>query len=234
LTDGGTVANGNYDVQFTLWDSLSGGSQIGSPQTLSTVSVSSGIFSVTLDFGAGAFTGANRFLEISARLAGGGSFTLLTPREQITSTPYAVRSSNATLADTSSNAMQLGGVVASQYVQANDANIAAERGAAGSAECSNAYLTTCRLADDNVGGNPINNRAFIDADYNRAFVATQYFGYLRRDADIGGFLFWLGQVNAAALRDVPRQHQMVCSFITSGEYQQRFGSVITRSNSECP
>ena len=35
-----------------------------------TSAVSSGVFSVTLDFGANAFTGANRFLEISARLSG--------------------------------------------------------------------------------------------------------------------------------------------------------------------
>jgi hypothetical protein len=91
-----------------------------------------------------------------------------------------------------------------------------------------------RLADDNVNTNPINNRPFIDAEYNRAFVATQYFGYLRRDGDIGGFQFWLGQVNSAPLRDVPKQHAMVCSFITSAEYQRRFGSVVTHSNAECP
>ena len=91
-----------------------------------------------------------------------------------------------------------------------------------------------RLADDNVSTNPINNRAFIDEEYNRAFVATQYFGYLRRDADIGGFLFWLGQVSSAPLRDVTKQHAMVCSFITSNEYQQRFSSVVTHSNGECP
>jgi hypothetical protein len=82
--------------------------------------------------------------------------------------------------------------------------------------------------------NPINNHAFIDEEYNRAFVVTQYFGYLRRDADIGGFLFWLDQVNKSPLRDVPRQHAMVCSFITSGEYQGRFSSVISRFNTECP
>src|SRR5207302_2029402 len=91
-----------------------------------------------------------------------------------------------------------------------------------------------RLADDNTQTNPINNRAFIDEEYNRAFVATQYFGYLRRDADIGGFLFWLGQVSSAPLRDVPKQHAMVCSFITSAEYQLRFSSVVTHSNAECP
>jgi hypothetical protein len=90
-----------------------------------------------------------------------------------------------------------------------------------------------RLADDNTQTNPINNRPFINAEYNRAFVFTQYAGYLRRNADMAGFLFWLGQVNGAPLRDVARQHAMVCSFITSAEYQQRFSSVITHNNTEC-
>ena len=99
LTDSGTSANGNYDLQFALFDSLSGGSQVGSTQTLNTVAVSNGVFTVSLDFGANAFPGANRFLQISARTTGAGSFTLLTPRQPVTSTPYAVRSLNATSAD---------------------------------------------------------------------------------------------------------------------------------------
>src|SRR6266446_4014332 len=78
LTDGGTPANGNYDLQFALFDSLSGGAQVGSTQTINTVAVSNGVFTVSLDFGANSFPGANRFLEISARPSG-GSFTLLTP-----------------------------------------------------------------------------------------------------------------------------------------------------------
>jgi len=91
-----------------------------------------------------------------------------------------------------------------------------------------------RLADDNAVTNPIANQLFIDAEYNRTFVLGQYFGYLRRNPDIAGFLFWLGQVNGAPLRDVPRQHAMVCSFITSGEYQLRFGPIASRNNNECP
>lgn len=91
-----------------------------------------------------------------------------------------------------------------------------------------------RLADDNVQTNPIINRAFIDAEYNRAFVFTQYAGYLRRDSDIGGFLFWLSQVNNGPPRDTSKQHAMVCSFITSAEYQLRFSPVVTHSNAECP
>src|SRR5437870_11383602 len=98
LTDGGTPANGNYDLQFVLFDSLTGGAQVGSTQTINTVAVSNGVFTVSLDFGANAFPGANRFLEISARPTG-GSLSLLTPRQPITSTPYAVRSLNAASAD---------------------------------------------------------------------------------------------------------------------------------------
>jgi hypothetical protein len=62
---------------------------------------------------------------------------------------------------------------------------------------------------------------------------SPFFGYLRRDPDIGGFLFWLSQVNSGPLRDGAKQHAMVCSFITSVEYQQRFSSVVTHSNVEC-
>ena len=90
-----------------------------------------------------------------------------------------------------------------------------------------------RLADDNLVTNPIANLPFINAEYNRAFVYTEYAGYLRRDADMPGFLFWLGKVDAEALRDTTIQHSMVCAFTTSTEYQERFSSVITRSNSDC-
>jgi len=99
LADSGTPVNGNYDLQFALWNSLSGGAQVGSTQTNNSVAVSNGVFTVNLDFGANAFPGASRFLEISVRPAGVGSFTTLTPRQPITSTPYAVRSLNAATAD---------------------------------------------------------------------------------------------------------------------------------------
>jgi hypothetical protein len=83
-------------------------------------------------------------------------------------------------------------------------------------------------------GQLADNKSLIDAEYNRSFVRTEYFGYLRRDPDPGGFDFWLGQVNSFPLRDVKIQHAMVCSFITSAEYQTRFSSVATHTNAECP
>src|SRR5437899_8780591 len=81
LTDGGTPANGSYDLQFTLWDALSGGTQQPQPSPVvvmrSSVAVANGIFTVQLDFGpsANAFPGADRFLEIGVRPTGAGSFT---------------------------------------------------------------------------------------------------------------------------------------------------------------
>lgn len=99
LTASGAPANGLYDLQFRLWDAQASGNQIGSTQSINSVQITSGVFSVTLDFGANAFSGASRFLEIGARPSGGGSFTTLSPRQQITSTPYAVRALKASSAD---------------------------------------------------------------------------------------------------------------------------------------
>jgi hypothetical protein len=98
LTDSGNFANGSYDLQFKLFDALAAGTQQGSTQTLSPVAVTGGIFTVQLDFGVCAvcFNGTNRFLEIAVRPTGGGSFTTLSPRQPITSTPYAMKTTNLT------------------------------------------------------------------------------------------------------------------------------------------
>lgn len=90
-----------------------------------------------------------------------------------------------------------------------------------------------RLAD-NKPQNPIDNHDFINAEYNRQFALTLYFGYLRRNPDIGGFLFWQSQINSAPLRNVDKQNALVCSFLTAAEYQFRFGPSAPRSNEECP
>jgi uncharacterized delta-60 repeat protein len=68
------------------------------------------------------------------------------------------------------------------------------------------------------------------SQYNAAFVLMQYFGYLRRDMDQSGYQFWLDVLNN---REPNNYRAMVCAFITSTEYQSRFASTITRSNSDC-
>lgn len=99
LNDGGSAANGNYLMQFKLYDSPAGGSQTGSTLTDVAVTVVDGIFAAQLDFGAAAFGGANRYLEIAVRRNSGESYTTLSPREQITSSPFSVRTLSASVAD---------------------------------------------------------------------------------------------------------------------------------------
>ena len=76
----------------------------------------------------------------------------------------------------------------------------------------------------------IESDAFRMKEYNRAFVLTEYFSYLRRDPDEAGLAFWLGILNK---REPNNYRGMVCSFITSKEYQKRFGTVASHSNAEC-
>lgn len=76
--------------------------------------------------------------------------------------------------------------------------------------------------------------------YNRGFVLTEYFGYLRRDpndppdSDWTGYDFWLAKMNAYSLpgEDVTleadafarvKRAEMVRAFILSLEYRERFG-----------
>jgi hypothetical protein len=63
-------------------------------------------------------------------------------------------------------------------------------------------------------------RKFYEAEFNRAFVLMQYFGYLRREPDREGYEFWLAKLNRFGnFIDA----EMVRSFILAPEYRSRFG-----------
>lgn len=132
LASSGSPANGNYDFEFRLFDALTDGNPLGT-QTRLGVAVTSGIFTVRLDFPSSLFDGADRFLEIGVRTAGStGGYQQLLSRQPITGTPYsiyslnantatnAVNATNTTNAANATNALQLGGVNASQYVLTTD------------------------------------------------------------------------------------------------------------------
>ena len=117
LNDGANPANGNVELQFKLFDAISGGNQIGADISKPGVAVNNGIFSASLDFGAAAFDGSPRFVEIGVRPAGSGNpFTILDPRQPILATPYSIQAKNAATADTAIDSTKLGGVDASEYV----------------------------------------------------------------------------------------------------------------------
>ena len=111
LMDTGAPANGLYDLQFVLYSASAGGSQAGPVLTNAATAVSNGLFTVTLDFGAGIFTGANYWLDIAARTNGSGTFTELSPRQQLTPTPYAIFATTSSNVSGTVSAAQLSGTV---------------------------------------------------------------------------------------------------------------------------
>ncbi len=69
--------------------------------------------------------------------------------------------------------------------------------------------------------------AFAKRESSKAFVLAQYFGYLRREPDESGYNFWLSTLDARTGSDSTAHRAMVCAFITSAEYQSRFGMYVT-------
>jgi len=84
LRQDGEPFTGMADLEFRLYDQLVSGSQIGSMQSVANWPVEDGLFQVELDFGAGAFDGSDRFLEVTVDGAS------LSPRQKVTATPYAL------------------------------------------------------------------------------------------------------------------------------------------------
>ena len=195
LNDGPSEANGNYDFEFRLYDALSGGSEIGSVNARSAVTVEDGAFAVTLDFGAG-FPGAERFLEIRVRPAGGASFTTLDPRQKVDSSPYAMQSLNAASAanaqnavnaenalsadtainaqnavnaanaTTAANALSLGGVAADQFVVTTDPRLSDSRQPApGSGSYIQNTTDAQTAANFNISGTGKADSFNVESDY---------------------------------------------------------------------
>lgn len=87
LTDGGSRATAIYDIQFRLFDST--GTQQGPLITSNNKSVIDGLLTQDLDFGV-QYQGRQLFLDIRVRPgASAGAYTALTPRQELTATPYA-------------------------------------------------------------------------------------------------------------------------------------------------
>jgi len=110
LKTGGAPLTGTADFQFSLWDAAgtgsppTGGNQVGATQAVNSVAVTGGLFTVQLnaagEFGATAFNGDARWLQIAVRSpAGSGTFTTLSPRQPLSPTPYALQTRGIFVSD---------------------------------------------------------------------------------------------------------------------------------------
>lgn len=95
LIDANNIADGLYDFEFRLFDDSSIGAQQGSTNDVNDLDVIEGYFNAVLDFG-GVFNGDACWLEISVRPGSStGSFSTLSPRQEVVPTPYAIFAENA-------------------------------------------------------------------------------------------------------------------------------------------
>ena len=95
LNVSGAPASGTYDFRYRLALDPYGNNYFGSSVLASGQVISNGLFTATLDFGAGAFNGTNYWLEVDVRTNGAGGYTALSPLQAVTPAPYAIFSANS-------------------------------------------------------------------------------------------------------------------------------------------
>jgi hypothetical protein len=121
LTDDGGPVSDDCDFEFSLWDEggsgepPAGGTLLGT-DTAEGVQVRDGLFTVSLDFGAAAFNGQARWLQIAVDCGAGA--TTLSPRQRLTAAPYALYAANGPFWSLAGNA---GTNPASQFLGTTDA-----------------------------------------------------------------------------------------------------------------
>ena len=95
------------------------------------------------------------------------------------------------------------------------------------------------LLDDSANGRATvltrlaSDQRVVDANYNQALVLFQYFSYLRRNPDDAAFNAWVNTLKTKPLRDPDAARSLVCNFLNSAEYQNRFGILATHQPREC-
>ena len=139
LNSAGSTVTGSYDFQFIAYDSSIGGNQQGVIVTTNGVPVSNGLFTVTLDFGS-VFTGAARWLDIAVRTNGGTSYTVLSPRQNLTPIPYAIFAANAGTAATAATASSFSGALAGDVTGTQGGTAVAKVGGQTAANVATAVL----------------------------------------------------------------------------------------------
>jgi hypothetical protein len=90
LADGHTPATGCFDFSFAVYDAITNGNLVSRGVTNAATPVTNGLFTTLLDFGAGTFTGGNRWLQIGVRPTSNDTFAVLSPRQPLTAVPYAL------------------------------------------------------------------------------------------------------------------------------------------------
>jgi hypothetical protein len=127
LTLNGTNATGLYNFKFDVWNDPSAGSVIGGPVTNAAVPVTNGLFTTIIDFGGAPFKGTTNYMHIQVATNGSEAFNSLSPRVELTPTPYAIYAESGNAAGLSGTVpagdLNLTGVSGSGLTSLNASNL---------------------------------------------------------------------------------------------------------------
>jgi hypothetical protein len=185
---------------FALYDAETGGNQIGAALTRPNVSVANGIFTVQLDFGANAFTGANRFLEIAVKKPSETNYTTLTQRQMLTSSPYAIRTISATAADSLSSEC-VGCVTNAQINSIDGAKVS---GVVANANTANSAVTAQSAATATTAATAGNVTGVVAIANGGTGSATQNFVDLSTNQTVAGNKIFTGTLSGAGVSNLIR------------------------------
>lgn len=178
LLEGTLAATGSYDFIFKLFDDPTDPTapQIGGDQIRNDVAVNNGVFSVMLNFGNTAFEGGgDRFLEIHIRPgASTGPYARLEPRQQVTSSPFAMK---ALKSDLLSDACVMC-VTDSQILALDGSKVTGTVSNAATAATATNVTGIVQIAN---GGTGSSTKNFVDLSTNQVVGGNKTFGHVTFD-----------------------------------------------------
>lgn len=186
LKDGGVPANGTFNFTLLFFPTLTGGSVISGQS--GSVNIIDGNFTIDILNGSNLFTGADRFIEVHIA-RNGLPLTILSPRQQVKSAPYAIKSLTAE---------QLGGVNANQYVLTGDARLTDARNPlGGSANYINNSIATQSLSNFNIDGDGTADTLNANTVNANTHFSFQGIPVLISDFGLGNTFVGMGTGNSA-------------------------------------
>jgi hypothetical protein len=171
LGSAGQPAEGAHDFRFRLFDAETGGTQAGSQLAVSPVAVSSGVFTVQLDFGDAPFNSSPRWLEIDVREVGAGAYTTLAPRQRVGASPFAIETVFVGPGAVDTAALQDNSVTTTKIANGNVFTDDLANFAVSTGKLSNQAVTRLKIADDAIGTSQIENNTVTGTDINEGSIA---------------------------------------------------------------
>jgi len=180
----GQLVTGQYDFEVKAFNALTNGSEYTSKVSAIGILVENGVFTLLLDFGDIPFKGDEVYLEISVRLNGSGlAFETLTPRQKVTSSPYAIHAQFVG-ADAVTSSEILDGTINTQDLANNSiTSLKIADNSISSLAIQNNAISSAKIENNAVGEAQV-NATQVQLRVNEACLPGQYISSINQDGTV--------------------------------------------------